>query len=207
MLRSSFVLAALAGAGFASESFFSGSHGQSYGHDRSSPSRYYSQPSKNTYYVDHHGDANHNHFDQSKDNHVHNYNGYGHHGHHGHHGHSDHHHAPVQDLRAAVMQAHDRLEKLLGARQVSAHFLTNKTKLRVNLEKAESEISRPFCVEAGKTVELDFQATIEITDDYVVGFELRRDGMAVARTRAGDDEGPSSLSLIYRATMSGASSF
>jgi len=113
----------------------------------------------------------------------------------------------VQDLRTAVLQAHDRLEKLLGARQVSAHFLTNKTKLRVNLEKAESEISRPFCVEAGMSVDLDFQATIEITKDYIVGFELRRDGTPVARTRAGDDEGPSSLSLLYRATMTGASSF
>ena len=70
-----------------------------------------------------------------------------------------------------------------------------------------TQVATPFCVNAGQTLEFDMAATLEREPNRLLGFALLKDDVMVAGTQQADMEGPSSLSMFYRETVSTESEF
>ena len=122
---------------------------------------------------------------------------------------NDHHHHDWADLQDAFLALKMRSDALKEGRLLHDHFVVNEGKINLDLTKPHFEIAGPFCIEEGETMELSFSATLEELADNVVGFALvKNDGAdPVAVSRLADNEGPSSLSLLYRETAAEDATF
>ena len=201
-----FAIAAIAGVAVASDNWMNHwghdnhygghpSHGGHYGHNYYNPYSFHNDG--HTHVDDGMAHGDHSHHDGSVQDHTHD-----------HESENDHHHHDWADLQDAFLALKARSDALKEGKLLHDHFIVNGEDVHLDVTKTSMEIAGPWCIEEGETMELSFSATLEELADNTVGFALVKDNdAAVAVSRLSDNQGPSSLSLLYRETAAEDSTF